>query len=937
MRYPKIIRDTIEREPVEMDGRMVPVDLDEDAPNGEFDNLYLDMNGIIHPCCHPEDGPAPEDEEHMYENIFLYLDRLFRIVRPKKLVYMAIDGVAPRAKMNQQRARRFRAAQEREEMEREQEKLRQDWEAEGRALPNRKSSKFFDSNVITPGTNFLHKMSEAIRYYIHDRTTNDPLWQKLKFRVILSDANIPSEGEHKIMDYIRFQRAQPGYDPNIRHCLYGADADLIMLGLATHEAHFSIIREVVLPKSEKKCTLCGGSGHVASECTGEEQEVEEIGIQKPFQILSIPVLRQYLALQFGELKPRMPPTLPYDFERCIDDFVFMCFFVGNDFLPHLPSLSIRDGSIDQMMQLYTEILPDLQDYLTNCGVTNLPQVEQFMEYLGGIEDQVFKTRLERESKRRAEVEDTRKGAGLDAGATQADMAAAQMGGDLAGSGGGNGGGRWAAAPPVQASDTNAWHAQLLAQSFSMDLENLDSPGGSGGGQAAPVGPSEDSDGLEPPKFKKPKTGKFVDREFHQALRDRLNNRQDLGEAMADTVRLGEGPHWKQRYYFEKFKVKQDDLVDFLQRIRKAYVEGLCWVLIYYYQGCPSWTWFYPYHYAPFASDLIGCGTLKCGELTYFSKGTPFQPFQQLMSVLPPVSAEEAGIPAAMRELMKQPLSPLIDFYPQDFGLDLNGKRFTWQAVVLLPFIDEPRLVRILAPLLKKLQPSEKVRNRRGQELLFGHRDDKALFHAVQLAQTAFEAGHAGLKQTLKDGRMFGLLEGWQLGGSNRQVLSPIEGLPDVEESHAISAQFWDPESGPHTSKLLPGIQEQPVVVNAADLDEAARMKGFGGEPAKRMIMQALGKDPHKRQRYQDMNLQATPAAAPAPAPEPQKEQMAAPVDETAWEEDDYEEGESEFTDSSTLPFHPAPPAGMKVIRVYSADKRQPLKGPGRGATRSAPY
>ncbi|CAE7246599.1 Xrn2 [Symbiodinium sp. CCMP2592] len=353
VRYPKVIRDTIEREPVEMDGRMVPVDLDEDAPNGDFDNLYLDMNGIIHPCCHPEDGPAPEDEEHMYENIFLYLDRLFRIVRPKRLVYMAIDGVAPRAKMNQQRARRFRAAQEREEMEREQERLRQDWEAEGRTLPNRTSGKVFDSNVITPGTNFLHKMSEAIRYYIHDRTTNDPLWQKLKFRVILSDANVPSEGEHKIMEFIRLQRAQPDYDPNTRHCLYGADADLIMLGLATHEAHFSIIREVVIPKAEKKCTLCGGTGHVASECTGDGDDMDDsIAIQKPFQIVSLPVLRQYLQLQFAELVNRMPETLLYDFERCVDDFVFMCFFVGNDFLPHLPSLSIRDGSIDQMIALY---------------------------------------------------------------------------------------------------------------------------------------------------------------------------------------------------------------------------------------------------------------------------------------------------------------------------------------------------------------------------------------------------------------------------------------------------------------------------------------------------------------------------------------------------------------------------------------------------------
>eukprot|EP00971_Amphidinium_carterae_P226357 4490053-Amphidinium_carterae.1 len=94
-----------------------------------------------------------------------------------------------------------------------------------------------------------------------------------------------------------------------------------------------------------------------------------------------------------------------------------------------------------------------------------------------------------------------------------------------------------------------------------------------------------------------------------------------------------------------------------------------------------------------------------------------------MSVLPPVSAVEAGIPKAMTDLMMTPFSPLIDFYPVDFGLDLNGKRFTWQAVVLLPFIDEPRLVRILSALLKKLNATEKVRNRYGNELIFGHKDD----------------------------------------------------------------------------------------------------------------------------------------------------------------------------------------------------------------------
>merc|ERR1719217_1923340 len=109
-------------------------------------------------------------------------------------------------------------------------------------------------------------------------------------------------------------------------------------------------------------------------------------------------------LQFSELQDLMPETNPYDFERCLDDFVFMCFFVGNDFLPHLPSLSIRDGSIDQMISLYIEILPTMDTYLTNCGILNLPQCEQFLEYLGGIEDQVFKSRLEQDAKKRSELQ-----------------------------------------------------------------------------------------------------------------------------------------------------------------------------------------------------------------------------------------------------------------------------------------------------------------------------------------------------------------------------------------------------------------------------------------------------------------------------------------------------------------------------------------------------
>jgi 5'-3' exoribonuclease 2 len=148
------------------------------------------------------------------------------------------------------------------------------------------------------------------------------------------------------------------------------------------------------------------------------------------------------------------------------------------------------------------------------------------------------------------------------------------------------------------------------------------------------------------------------------------------------------------------------------RIVKHYVEGFCWVLLYYYQGCPSWTWYYPYHFAPFASDFEQISDL---DIT-FSKGTPFKPAEQLMGVLP--AASQTLIAKPFRHLMTNEDSPIIDFYPEDFQIDMNGKKMLWQGVALLPFIDEVRLLDAMRPLYAELNEEDRARNEMGNEILF---------------------------------------------------------------------------------------------------------------------------------------------------------------------------------------------------------------------------
>ncbi|EEQ39844.1 hypothetical protein CLUG_03972 [Clavispora lusitaniae ATCC 42720] len=300
-KYPKIISPVVEDVGDPQFGR-VPQYSDPN-PNGELDNLYLDMNGIVHPCSHPEHKPAPETEDEMFLDVFKYTERVLMMARPRKVLMIAVDGVAPRAKMNQQRARRFRAAQDARAAAEEKERQIREFEARGQAIDDAiKGKKSWDTNAITPGTPFMDGLALALRYWVAHKLASDPGWRDLQ--VIVSDATVPGEGEHKLMSFIRSQRADPQYDANTRHCIYGLDADLIFLGLATHEPHFRVLREDVFAQGNGRMRVAD-----QLQITQDQRDaIAEQDAKKPFLWLHVNVLREYL-----EVELRQRTRMQWDF------------------------------------------------------------------------------------------------------------------------------------------------------------------------------------------------------------------------------------------------------------------------------------------------------------------------------------------------------------------------------------------------------------------------------------------------------------------------------------------------------------------------------------------------------------------------------------------------------------------------------------------------
>ena len=187
-------------------------------PNLKIDHLFIDFNSVVYNCYHAIDMSKYKNanetkiDNKIIAEVLKYLKHLISdVTKPLKSVYIAIDGPAPRAKMVQQRMRRFKGILERKMTE------------ELKKKHNILETKSWDKTKISPGTKFMLKLSDNIKKqikagYFTEYTDN-------KINIVLSDANVAGEGEHKYMNVIR---SLDKTDPSDSVCVYSPDADVLL-------------------------------------------------------------------------------------------------------------------------------------------------------------------------------------------------------------------------------------------------------------------------------------------------------------------------------------------------------------------------------------------------------------------------------------------------------------------------------------------------------------------------------------------------------------------------------------------------------------------------------------------------------------------------------------------------------------------------------------
>ena len=654
-------------------------------------HLYVDLNGIVHTCAF---RVVSQYEKHLIEThrhmafkqlqaivaeradaivvdilqpqifgaVVAEVQALLDTVRPTDLCYLALDGVAPRAKMEQQRQRRHRAVADKS--------LEQ-------AVYNKHKQAFlrgalWDSNCVTPGTAFM----DALSVYLHGALGQLVCGEGCV--VELSDASVCGEGEHKIMDHMRRcgdPNAGATGQPLQAYVLHGQDADLIMLAfsfLSMHGAHipFYLLRDSTDPRATKKGDGADAEGGAEASqkspdaeapCTSSTNANADTTTLHTHPHWAYTCAHHELNVQFLSTNVLMRCVLRHmesygdlytESERpcVIRDYVVLCFLLGNDFLPHSPALSIQDKGIDTLFEAYVPLRKASGGYLVcvvereGCAPEAHWNTPLFVSILNKL-------------------------------AQQEDYLAGRL------------------------------HTNTLQKRKWM-LQQQRYPKDSQTSKNTPFNPSSH-------------------KQMTYTLEHELRHLQTLPPSFwqEDDRVLAGTPQWKSRYYKEIERVRNMADVHLMCR---NYVSGLFWSLQYYMYGCWSTMWYYPHLSAPLFSNMLYYlqqPRVNINRLVARDTRWHYTPVAQLLTVMPKESLEKyvykcfvnvndktktktknKSMPTNAPPITAPPISPptapltpptrtnQLPAHPLSYRLVPFSKRFRWECPVRLPFVDDARVL-----------------------------------------------------------------------------------------------------------------------------------------------------------------------------------------------------------------------------------------------------
>ena len=342
-----------------------------------INNLYMDCNSIIYDAVRTIDFAnfkVGEYTDAIIRQVTVKIEEYIGLIGPDNLIYIAFDGVAPVAKLEQQRSRRYKSWYQSE--------ITKSIFATATATITSNKVTSWNTTAITPGTEFMVELNRRIHDYFSDTPAN--LEKYNVHKIIVSSSDEVGEGEHKIFEYIRLLpglvstelSTELSNEQNKTSVIYGLDADLIMLSIN----HLPINKNIFLFRETPEFIKSIDNSLEPNET----------------YLMDIPLLAEIITL---DMNNGVELTTVQQKNR-IYDYIFLCFFLGNDFMPHFPALNIRTGGVDKMLGAYKATIGlSANENLTDGKQIFWKNVRKLVAFLANMEEEYFKNEAKLRDKR----------------------------------------------------------------------------------------------------------------------------------------------------------------------------------------------------------------------------------------------------------------------------------------------------------------------------------------------------------------------------------------------------------------------------------------------------------------------------------------------------------------------------------------------------------